>query len=72
MLDEVISFYSFLGLNFELTAALAVLQVILIIFVVAFIGYFVTKNYIVKQLRKTLHFVNYQSYLGHRMLYIQL
>ena len=54
MLDEVISFYSFLGLNFELTAALAVLQVILIIFVVAFIGYFVTKNYIVKQLRKTL------------------
>ena len=54
MLDEVISFYGFLGLNFELTAALAVLQVILIIFVVAFIGYFVTKNYIVKQLRKTL------------------
>ncbi|MDA7842941.1 mechanosensitive ion channel family protein [Methylophilaceae bacterium] len=54
MLDEVISFYSFLGLNFELTAALAILQVILIIFVVAFIGYFVTKNYIVKQLRKTL------------------
>ena len=54
MLDKVISFYSFLGLNFELTAALAVLQVILIIFVVAFIGYFVTKNYIVKQLRKTL------------------
>ena len=54
MLDEVISFYSFLGLNFELTAALAVFQVILIIFVVAFIGYFVTKNYIVKQLRKTL------------------
>ena len=54
MLDEVISFYGFLGLNFELTAALAVFQVILIIFVVAFIGYFVTKNYIVKQLRKTL------------------
>ncbi|MDC0931493.1 mechanosensitive ion channel [Methylophilaceae bacterium] len=54
MVDEVISFYSFLGLNFELTAALAILQVILIIFVVAFIGYFVTKNYIVKQLRKTL------------------
>ena len=54
MLDEVISFYSFLGLNFELTAALSTLQVVLIIFVVAFIGYFVTKNYIVKQLRKTL------------------
>ena len=54
MLDEVISFYSFLGLNFELTAALAVLQVILIIFVLAFIGYFLTKNFIIKQLRKSL------------------
>ena len=54
MLDEVISFYSFLGLNFELTAILSIFQVILIIFGLAFIGYFVTKNYIVKQLRKTL------------------
>jgi miniconductance mechanosensitive channel len=54
MLDEVISFYSFLSLNFELTAALAVFQVILIIFVLAFIGYFLTKNFIIKQLRKTL------------------
>ncbi len=54
MLDEVISFYSFLSLNFELTATLAVIQVILIIFVLAFIGYFLTKNFIIKQLRKSL------------------
>ena len=54
MLDEVISFYSFLSLNFELTAALAVFQMLLIIFVLAFIGYFLTKNFIIKQLRKTL------------------
>jgi len=54
MLDEVIRFYSFLGLNFELTAILSVFQVILIIFGLAFIGYYLTKNYIIKQLRKTL------------------
>ena len=54
MLDEVISFYSFLGLNFELTAILSVFQVILIIFGLAFIGYYLTKNFIIKQLRKTL------------------
>ena len=37
MLDEVISFYSFLDMNFELTAALSVLTLILIIFSLAFL-----------------------------------
>ena len=54
MLDEVIEFYSFLDLNFELTAFLSVLTVILIIFSLAFFAHFVTKNYIVKYLRHTV------------------
>ena len=54
MLDEVIEFYSFLDLNFELTAFLSVLTVILIIFSLAFFAHFVTKNYIVKYLRHTI------------------
>ena len=54
MLDEVIEFYSFLDLNFELTAFLSVLTVILIIFSLAFFAHFVTKNYIVKYLRQTV------------------
>ncbi|MBT5166799.1 MAG: mechanosensitive ion channel [Nitrosomonadales bacterium] len=56
MLDEVISFYSFLGLNFELTAALSILQVVLIIFALAFVAHFITKNVIIKHLRKTFLF----------------
>lgn len=56
MLDEVISFYSFLGLNFELTAALSMLQVVLIIFALAFVAHFITKNVIIKHLRKTFLF----------------
>ena len=54
MLDEVIEFYSFLDLNFELTAFLSVLTVILIIFSLAFFAHFVTKNYIVKYLRHSI------------------
>ncbi|MDC0475713.1 mechanosensitive ion channel family protein [Methylophilaceae bacterium] len=54
MLDEVIEFFSFLDLNFELTAFLSVLTVILIIFSLAFFAHFVTKNYIVKYLRHTI------------------
>ena len=54
MLDEVIEFYNFLDLNFELTAFLSVLTVILIIFSLAFFAHFVTKNYIVKYLRHTI------------------
>ncbi len=56
MLDEVISFYSFLGLNYELTAALSILQVVLIIFALAFVAHFITKNVIIKHLRKTFLF----------------
>lgn len=56
MLDKVISFYSFLGLNFELTAALSILQVVLIIFALAFFAHFITKNVIIKHLRKTFLF----------------
>ena len=54
MLDEVISFYSFLDMNFELTAALSVLTLIVIIFSLAFLAHFVTKNYVIKYLRQTI------------------
>ena len=54
MLDEAISFNKFFGLNFELTAALSIFQVILLIFGLTFVVYFLTKNYIIKHLRKTI------------------
>ena len=54
MLDEVITFYHFLGLNFELTAAISVLTITLIIFCMAFFAHFVTKNFIIKYLRHTV------------------
>ena len=54
MLDEVISFYSFLDMNFELTAALSVLTLVVIIFSLAFFAHFVTKNYVIKYLRQTI------------------
>jgi miniconductance mechanosensitive channel len=43
-------------LNFELTAALSMLQVVLIIFALAFVAHFITKNVIIKHLRKTFLF----------------
>ena len=54
MLDEVISFYHFLGLNFELTAAVSVLTLTLIIFSMAFFSHYVTKNLVIKYLRQTI------------------
>ncbi len=54
MLDEAISFNKFFGLNFELTAALSIFQMILLIFGLTFVVYFLTKNYIIKHLRKTI------------------
>ncbi len=54
MLDEVITFYHFLGLNFELTAAISVLTITLFIFFIAFFAHFVTKNFIIKYLRHTV------------------
>ena len=54
MLYEAISFNKFFGLNFELTAALSIFQVILLIFGLTFVVYFLTKNYIIKHLRKTI------------------
>ena len=54
MLDEVISFYHFLGLNFELTAAVSVLTLTLIIFSMAFFAHYVTKNLVIKYLRQTI------------------
>ena len=54
MLDEVISFYSFLDMNFELTAALSVLTLVVIIFSLAFLAHFITKNYVIKYLRQTI------------------
>ena len=54
MLDEVISFNKFFGLNFEITAALSIFQLILFIFALAFVVYFISKNYIIKHLRKTI------------------
>ena len=56
MLDDFIRLNDFFGLNFELTAAIAVLEIILIIFSLAFIAHFVTKNIIIKHLRNTILF----------------
>ena len=56
MLDDFIRLNDFFGLNFELTAAIAVLEIILIIFGLAFIAHFVTKNIIIKHLRNTILF----------------
>jgi miniconductance mechanosensitive channel len=53
MIDEIVSFYNFLGLNYDLTAALAILHVVIIIFGLAFLAHFITKNYIINYARRT-------------------
>jgi miniconductance mechanosensitive channel len=54
MIDEIIGFYKFLGLSYDLTAALAIMHVVLMIFGLAFLAYFITKNYIISYARKTI------------------
>jgi len=54
MIDEIVSFYNFLGLNYDLTAALAILHVVIIIFGLAFLAHFITKNYIITYARRTI------------------
>ena len=54
MIDEIINFYKFLGLNYDFTAAIAILHVIIIIFGLAFLAHFITKNYVIGYARKTI------------------
>ena len=54
MIDEIVSFYNFLGLNYDLTAALAIFHVVIIIFGLAFFAHFITKNYIITYARRTI------------------
>ena len=54
MIDEIVSFYKFLGMDYDLTAALAIFHVVIIIFGLAFLAHFITKNYILAYARKTI------------------
>ena len=54
MIDEIVSFYKFLGMDYDLTAALAIFHVVIIIFGLAFLAHFITKNYVLTFARKSI------------------